>query len=87
MRRLLLLVSAIIFVDAMLFTALTPLVPHYAHEFGLSKAGAGALVAAFGAGALVGGIPGGIVAARFGPKRAVVSGSRARRRGRAPSAG
>jgi MFS family permease len=74
MRRLLLLVSAIIFVDAMLFTALTPLVPHYAHEFGLSKAEAGALVAAFGAGALVGGVPGGIVAARFGPKRAVVSG-------------
>jgi MFS family permease len=74
MRRLLVLVSAIIFVDAMLFTALTPLVPHYAREFGLSKAGAGALVAAFGAGALVGGIPGGVVAARFGPKRAVVSG-------------
>jgi MFS family permease len=74
MRRLLALVSAIIFVDAMLFTALTPLVPHYAHEFGLSKAGAGALVAAFGAGALLGGVPGGLLAARFGPKRAVVSG-------------
>lgn len=74
MRRLLVLVSAIIFVDAMLFTALTPLVPHYAHEFGLSKAGAGALVAAFGAGALLGGIPGGLLAARFGPKHAVVSG-------------
>ena len=29
MRRLLLLVSAIIFVDALLFTALTPLVPEY----------------------------------------------------------
>ena len=74
MRRLLALVSAIIFVDAMLFTALTPLVPHYAHEFGLSKAEAGVLVATFGAGALVGGIPGGLLAARFGPKRAVVSG-------------
>ena len=73
-RRLLALVSAIIFVDAMLFTALTPLVPHYAHEFGLSKAEAGVLVATFGAGALVGGIPGGLLAARFGPKRAVVSG-------------
>ena len=30
-RRLLLLVSSIIFVDAMLFTALTPLIPGYAH--------------------------------------------------------
>ena len=73
-RRLLLLVCSIIFVDAMLFTALTPLVPGYADEFELSKVGAGLLVAAFGAGALLGGIPGGIVAARFGPKHAVVGG-------------
>ena len=74
MRRLLLLVCTIIFVDALLFTALTPLVPGYADEFGLSKVGAGLLVAAFGAGALLGGIPGGLVAARFGPKYAVVGG-------------
>jgi MFS family permease len=74
MRRLLLLVSAIIFVDALLFTALTPLVPKYAEEFDLSKAGAGLLVGAFGAGALFGGIPGGLAAARFGPKQAVVGG-------------
>jgi MFS family permease len=73
-RRLLLLVSTIIFVDAMLFTALTPLIPGYADDFGLSKAEAGLLVGAFGAGALVGGVPGGIAAARFGPKRAVVAG-------------
>ncbi|MBA3788274.1 MAG: MFS transporter [Actinobacteria bacterium] len=74
MRRLLVLVSSIVFVDAMLFGALAPLVPGYADEFGLSKAGAGLLVGAFGAGALVGGIPGGIAAMRFGPKRAVVLG-------------
>jgi predicted MFS family arabinose efflux permease len=73
-RRLLILVSSIIFVDAMLFTALTPLIPEYAHEFGLSKAGAGVLVGAFGAGALIGGIPGGLLAARIGPKSAVVGG-------------
>ena len=73
-RRLLLLVCSIIFVDAMLFTALTPLIPGYAHEFGLSKAQAGLLVGTFGAGALIGGIPGGIVAAKLGPKRAVVGG-------------
>ena len=74
MRRLLLLVSAIIFVDALLFTALTPLIPKYAEEFHLSKAGAGLLVGAYGAGALLGGIPGGLAAARFGPKRAVIAG-------------
>ncbi|HYI75383.1 MAG TPA: MFS transporter [Gaiellaceae bacterium] len=74
MRRLLALVSSIIFVDALLFTALTPLVPAYAEEFDLSKAGAGLLVGAYGAGALFGGIPGGLAAARFGPKRAVIGG-------------
>jgi MFS family permease len=74
MRRLLFLVSSIIFVDAMLFTALTPLIPDYADDFDLSKTGAGILVGAFGAGALLGGVPGGIAAARLGPKRAVVAG-------------
>lgn len=74
MRRLLVLVSVVVFVDAMLFGALAPLVPGYADEFGLSKTGAGLLVASFGAGALLGAIPGGLAAARFGPKRAVVAG-------------
>ena len=74
MRRFLLLVSVIVFVDAMLFGILAPLVPGYAEEFGLSKGGVGLLVGAFGAGALLGGVPGGLAAARFGPKRAVVLG-------------
>jgi MFS family permease len=73
-RRLLVLVSVVVFVDAMLFGALAPLVPGYAEEFGLSKTGAGLLVGSFGAGALLGGIPGGLAAARLGPKRAVVAG-------------
>ena len=64
----------VVFVDAMLFGALAPLVPGYADEFGLSKTGAGLLVASFGAGALLGGIPGGLAAARWGPKSAVVAG-------------
>jgi MFS family permease len=74
MRRLLVLVSSIIFVDVMLYTALTPLVPGFAEDFELSKTGAGLLIAAFGAGALLGGIPGGLAAARFSPKHAVVGG-------------
>src|SRR5918994_4727522 len=74
MRRLLVLVSVVVFVDAMLFGALAPLVPGYADEFDLSKTGAGLLVASFGAGALLGGIPGGLAASRWGPKRAVVAG-------------
>jgi MFS family permease len=71
-RRLLALVSSIIFVDALLFTALTPLVPSYVEEFDLTKTGAGLLVGAYGAGALFGGIPGGLAAARWGAKPAVV---------------
>lgn len=74
MRRLVALVSTVIFVDVMLFTALTPLVPRYVDDFDLSKTGAGVLVGAFGAGAIVGGVVGGIATAKLGPKRAVVTG-------------
>jgi MFS family permease len=73
-NRLLLLVSAILFVDATLFVALTPLVPGYVEEFGLSKTQAGLIVSAFGAGAVLGGVPAGFLAARFGPKATVVGG-------------
>ena len=74
MRRLLLLVSALVWVDTMLFAALTPLIPHFAHSLHLSKTGAGALVGAYAAGALVGGLPGGAAAARLGSRRAVLVG-------------
>jgi MFS family permease len=73
-RRLLLLVCTITLADTMLYAALVPLLPHYADEFGLSKGQAGLLVGAFALGALIGAIPGGIAAARYGPRRAVVSG-------------
>jgi MFS family permease len=73
-RRLLLLVGAIVLVDTMFFAALTPLLPHYVDELELGKAGAGALQAMYPAGALVAGIPSGIVAARLGVKRAVLIG-------------
>ena len=59
-RRLLVLVSSIVFVDAMLFGTLSPLIPGYAEQYDLSKAGAGVLAGAFGAGALLGGVPGGL---------------------------
>ena len=74
MRRLLLLVAVLVFVDTMLYAALTPLLPHFAHTLGLSKTGAGMLVAAYPAGALIGGLPGGAAAARLGPRRAVIVG-------------
>jgi MFS family permease len=73
-RRLLLLVGAIVFVDTMFFAALTPLLKHYVDELDLSKAGAGVLAAMYPAGAFVAGIPSGIAAARLGVKRTVLVG-------------
>jgi MFS family permease len=73
-RRLLVLVCAVVLVDTMLYAALTPLLPHYADEFGLSKGGAGFLVAVYAIGVLAGAAPAGIAAARLGPKPAALAG-------------
>ena len=74
-RRLILLLSAVIAVDTMFYTALAPLLPHFAVRYGLTKGGAGALSAMYAAGVLVASVPGGIAAARFGAKPAVVVGT------------
>jgi MFS family permease len=73
-RRVLFLAGAIVLVDTIFFSALTPLLPHYAHTLGLGKAGAGVLAAAYPTGALIGAIPSGIVAARLGVKPTVLIG-------------
>jgi MFS family permease len=73
-RRLLLLVGAIVFVDSMFFVALTPLLPDYAERLDLSKTGAGILAASYAAGALFGAIPGGIASARWGVRPTVLIG-------------
>ena len=74
MRRVVFLTSAIVFVDAMFFAVLTPLLPHYAREHELTKAGVGVLAAAYPAGVLVGAIPSGWVAGRIGVKGTAVGG-------------
>ena len=73
-RRLLLFVSALVFTDTIFFTALTPLLPHYVHVAGLSKAGAGILVAAYPAGTLISALPAGLLVAHLGARRGVLIG-------------
>jgi MFS family permease len=67
-RRLLALSCAIVLVDTIFYAALTPLVPLFEEEFGLSKSAVGILSGAYGAGVLVGSVPGGYLASRSGVK-------------------
>jgi MFS family permease len=73
-RRILTLASAIVFVDTVFYAAITPLLPQFAEEFGLSKTGAGILVAAYAAGTFAGALPGGWLAARAGVRATVLVG-------------
>jgi MFS family permease len=74
MRRVLLLASAMVFLDLTFFTAIAPLLPTYKHDLGLSTAQAGILTAAYAAGTLAFSLPGGYIASRFGPRRTVIAG-------------
>jgi MFS family permease len=58
----------------MLFAALTPLLPEYTERFGISKTGAGLLVASYAIGVLAGAVPAGVAAARIGAKPAALGG-------------
>ena len=74
MRRLVLLVGAIVLVDTMFYAAITPLLPKLADELDLGKNGAGVLTGAYAAGTLLGSLPAGWLIARFGVKPTVVVG-------------
>ena len=74
MRRLLILVGAIVLVDTTFFVALTPLLPGYVDDLGLSKAEAGALAASYPVGVLLTGIPSGFATARLGVKPTLLAG-------------
>jgi MFS family permease len=74
MKRVLWLVGAVVLVDTMFFAAVSPLLPHYEEELGLTKTAAGLLTASYPAGTLLGTVPAGWVALRLGVKPAVLAG-------------
>ncbi|MGD9735395.1 MAG: MFS transporter [Solirubrobacterales bacterium] len=74
MRKLLILASAMVFLDVAFYAAIAPLLPDYVADLGLSKSAAGILSAAYAAGTLAGAMPAGYVASRVGPRRTVIAG-------------
>ena len=74
MRRLLLLVSAIVLLDTSFYASITPLLPYYADHEHLTKTSAGILAAAYPAGTLIASLPAGAAAARVGPRALLVAG-------------
>jgi MFS family permease len=73
-RRLVLVISAVVFVDTMFYAVIAPLLPTLAHELHLSKLSAGLMTASYPLGTLAGSLPGGVLAARVGPKQTVAAG-------------
>ena len=73
-RRLFLLVGAVILVDTMFYAAITPLLPTYRDELGLSKTAAGVLSASYAGGTLIGSLPVGVLIARLGAKPTLLAG-------------
>jgi MFS family permease len=74
LRRLTLLAAVALSVEAALYSAVAPLLPHYRDELGLSKSAAGILTASYAAGMVIGSLAGAAAASRFGPRRTVVAG-------------
>ena len=74
MRRLFLLVASVILVDTMFYSAITPLLPQYADDLGLSKTAAGVLSASYAAGTLLAAVPSGFLAAKIGFRSTMLAG-------------
>jgi MFS family permease len=74
LRQTLVLVSAIVCFETILFTVLGPLLPRLADQFDLSKRGAGLLVASYAAGAFLGAVPSGLSGSRIGARATALGG-------------
>lgn len=73
-RRLLILCCFVVFMETTFFAVLTPLLPSFKEEIGLTNAEVGVLSGSFAAGTLLTALPGGWFAARHGPRRAMILG-------------
>jgi MFS family permease len=74
LRLLFAVAGAVVFFDTVFYAAVVPLLPSLTHELHLSKASAGVLTAGYAAGTLVGSMPGGMLAERYGPRVTVYAG-------------
>lgn len=72
--RIVILIGVLLGFEAMLYSAVTPVLPHYAHEFGVSKPAIGVLTAAYPAGMVPGSLLGAWIATRAGVRRTVIVG-------------
>lgn len=73
-RRLLQLVSSVVFLDTVMFAAITPLLPRYVESYHLTKTHAGILVGGYPAGTFLAALPAIWFAKRFGVKLTVFVG-------------
>src|SRR3954452_8959282 len=73
-RRVVGLVSVVVLVDVLFYSAITPLLPSYVAELGLTKTPAGLLAGAYAMGSLLASLPAGGLASRAGARRPLMAG-------------
>jgi MFS family permease len=73
-QRTIVLISVLLGFESVLYSVLTPVLPHYAHAFGASKPAIGVLAASYPAGMLPGALLGGWTASRAGVRRTTALG-------------
>ena len=73
-RELVVLVRVLLLFESSLYSAVTPVLPHYAHTLGASKPAVGVLAASYSAGLIPGSLLGGWIAARAGVRRTTILG-------------
>jgi MFS family permease len=73
-RRTVVLIGVLLGFESVLYSVITPVLPHYAHAFAASKPAIGVLAASYPAGMLPGSLLGGWIATRAGVRRTTALG-------------